>query len=96
MIKVESSQEQELGRTPSCIKLCREEIIEKVNEIFSKYDFDQNGVLDKEEIRPYFFGQKEKQELCAQIVFEEFFHELDTDGDQVITKVELFKHIWKL
>ena len=40
MIKVESSQDQELKRTQSCIILCREEIIEKVNEIFSRYDYD--------------------------------------------------------
>ena len=53
-------------------------------------------MLDQVEIKPYFFDLKSKRSCYAEVLFEEFFHELDTGGNTVISKVELFHHIWEL
>ena len=53
-------------------------------------------MLDQVEIKPYFFDLKSKHTSYTEVLFEEFFHELDTDGSTVISKVELFHHIWEL
>ena len=76
--------------------LGREEIIEEVNAIFDKFDTDNNGILDAEEIRPFFFGMKNKHDQYADALFEEFFELVDTNNDQEISKVELFNHLWQL
>ena len=70
----------------SPIKIGKEEIIEKVNEVFDKFDTDKNGSLDLQELKPYFFCLKKSQISLADIIYEDFFFELDTNGDQVISK----------
>ena len=85
-----------IKRKITCMTLDRDEIIEEVNLIFTKFDVDNNGVLDLEEIRPYFFGLRAKHDRFADAVFEDFFCRLDTNSDQEISKVELFRHIWEL
>lgn len=76
------------------------EIVKKtVEEIWCKYDKDNNGYLDKHEMKPF---AKESAEQMGEGAafndeeFETFFKELDTNEDGKISKDEMIEFILKM
>ena len=60
--------------------------MERVDSIFSKFDKDHDEELTIEEIMPFF-------KKCLGLPSEHcetFFHDMDTDGDNHISKPELY------
>ena len=59
----------------------RDDIIEEVNRVFEKFDADENGFLDIVEIKPYFFDLKSKHSHYTDVMYEEFFYQIDKNSD---------------
>lgn len=63
-----------------------------VESIFSKFDADQNGSIDKQEARPLFIAEIKKagetQINISDEVLNEYFNKADLNQDGKITKEE--------
>jgi len=74
-----------------------EMVIDKVDEIFKKYDVDGSGVLEKREclnvINDILTQKGLPRASAAQ--FNRYFAEVDTNGDCVLSREEMTKFVTK-
>ena len=76
----------------SIMLLTDDQIWDKVNQIFLKFDQNNNDQLSDEEIKPYFL----EENFTNLTIFTEWFNLLDTNDDNSIDKQELFFHFKEL
>ena len=67
-----------------------DDIWERVDEIFRKFDTDMNGLLDFEEAKHFFL---EKWQSTDPTQVDAIFNEIDVNVDGKITREELFNYL---
>ena len=74
-----------------------EMVIDKVNEIFQKYDVDRSGVLEKRECLNVVNDILTQKDLPRASIaqFNRYFAEVDTNGDGILSREEMTKFVTK-
>ncbi len=70
-------------------KITKNQLLDAIDRIFEEYDKDQNGSLDKEELINLIRSSLGQVNISAKDL-NEFFVKVDSDGNTMIEREELY------